>query len=166
MKEILWDILMIGIGVVLVIYPGQTMDIVIMVIGILLLVAGLVGVIMGLKSEGAYRAYTMGGAAVSVVGGIICLVQPGLIEHILPIVMGVLILLTGVFNIGNAFSAKKAGASRWVVSLILALITVALGVVILVNLDRTANLLATITGLVFIYNGISTIIMRLLLNRT
>nr|MCR5410140.1 DUF308 domain-containing protein [Lachnospiraceae bacterium] len=52
MKEILWDILMIGIGVVLVIYPGQAMDIVITVIGVLLLVAGIVGVIMGLKSEG------------------------------------------------------------------------------------------------------------------
>lgn len=166
MKSILWDILMIIIGVVLILYPGQTMDIVLMVIGILLLVAGIVGVILGVKGQGAYQVYTMGGAVISIVGGAICLISPGLIESILPLVLGIVILATGVFNIGNAFSAKKAGASRWVVSLILAVITVILGVVILMNLNGTADLIARIIGIVYVYNGISTIIMSLALNRT
>ena len=161
MKNILWDIIMIAIGVVLILFPGATMDIAIKVIGVILLVAGATGIVMGIRGQGLYMAYTMTGAVVSVVAGIVCLVSPNLIKSILPLIMGVVILATGVFNITNSFNAKKAGASRWFVSLILAVITVILGIVILLNLNGTADLLVTIIGIVFVYNGVSTLIMRI-----
>jgi uncharacterized membrane protein HdeD (DUF308 family) len=76
--------------------------------------------------------------------------------------MGIIILITGLLNIVNAFSAKKAGASKWLVSLILAIITVICGVVILLNLNGTADLLVCIIGVVFVYNGVSMLIMKIL----
>ncbi|MBR1524109.1 MAG: DUF308 domain-containing protein [Lachnospiraceae bacterium] len=162
MKNLLWDILMILIGIALIMFPGQAMDITIEVIGVILLVAGVAGVFLGFRGQGAYQVYTMGGAVISIVAGIVCLIHPQLIERFLPLVMGVVILITGLFNIINAINAKRAGASKWIVSLILALITVVLGVVILMNLDGTANLLVTIIGIVFVYNGFSTLIMKIL----
>ena len=162
MKNILWDFLMIAIGVVLILFPGTAMDFCIKIIGILLLVAGAGGVILGLKGQGAYRVYTMSGAVITVVGGAVCLLQPQLIKTFLPLVMGIVILATGVLNIGNAFAAKRAGAARWLVSLILALVTVVLGVIILMNLNGTADLLVTIIGIVFVYNGISMLIMKIM----
>lgn len=162
MRNILWDILMIVIGIVLILFPGETMDICIKVIGIILLLGGAAGILLGFRGQGTYQVYTMGGAVTSIVAGIICLVQPQLIKSVLPLVMGIVILATGLFNIGNAINAKRAGASRWVVSLILALITVILGVVILLNLNGTADLLVTIIGVVFVYNGTSTLIMKIL----
>ena len=162
MKNILWDILMIAIGVVLIMFPGTAIDISIKVIGVILIVAGAAGVVLGIKGQGAYQVYTMGGAVFSIAGGIIFLIKPLAVERFLPLVMGIVILLTGLFNIVNAISAKRAGATRWLVSLVLALITVVLGIVILLNLDGTANLLVTIIGVVFVYNGISTLIMKVL----
>ncbi|MCR5773894.1 MAG: DUF308 domain-containing protein [Lachnospiraceae bacterium] len=161
MKTFISDIAMIVIGIVLILYPGTSMDITIGVIGVLLLVAGVVGIILGFRGDEAYFAYTMTGAVVSVVAGIICLVKPEIIRDIVPLFMGVVILATGVFNIANAISAKRAGASRWVVSLILALITVILGIVILVNVDDTGKLLVQVIGMVFVYNGITTLLMRI-----
>ncbi|HBB59148.1 MAG TPA: hypothetical protein DCZ52_02595, partial [Lachnospiraceae bacterium] len=66
MKNILWDILMIAIGVVLIMFPGTAIDISIKVIGVILIVAGAAGVVLGIKGQGAYQVYTMGGAVVSV----------------------------------------------------------------------------------------------------
>ena len=49
MKNILWDILMIDIGVVLIMFPGTAIDISIKVIGVILIVAGAAGVVLGIK---------------------------------------------------------------------------------------------------------------------
>ena len=162
MRSVLWDILSIVIGVVLILFPGEAMDISIKVIGVILLVAGASGIIIGIKGQGVYVAYTMSGAVTAIVAGVVCLLQPQLIKSVLPLIMGIIILATGVFNIVNAFSAGKAGASRWVVSLMLALITVICGIMILLNLNGTANLLVTIIGIIFVYNGVSTLIMEML----
>jgi uncharacterized membrane protein HdeD (DUF308 family) len=162
MKNILWAILTIAVGVVLIMFPGTAIDITIKVIGAILVVAGVTGVVLAIRGQGAYQVYTMGGAVVSIVGGVICLVQPGIIKSILPLIMGIIILITGLLNIVNAFSAKKAGASKWLVSLILAIITVICGVVILLNLNGTADLLVCIIGVVFVYNGVSMLIMKIL----
>ncbi len=162
MKNILWDIISIAIGVVLILFPGEAMDISIKVIGAILLAAGVCGIIMGIRAQGAYIAYTISGAVTAIVAGVVCFLYPQLIKSALPLIMGVVILATGIFNIANAFSAKKAGASKWAVSLILALITVICGIVILLNLNGTANLLVTIIGIIFVYNGVSMLIMKIL----
>lgn len=162
MRNILWDIISIAIGVVLILFPGEAMDISIKVIGAILLVAGISGILIGIKGQGVFIAYTMTGAVTAIVAGVICFLQPQFIKSVLPLVMGVVILATGVFNIANAFSAKRAGASRWMISLLLAFITVVCGVAILLNLNGTANLLVTIIGVIFVYNGVSTLIMKVL----
>ena len=162
MRSILWDIISIVIGVVLILFPGEAMDLSLKVIGVVLLVAGVSGIILGIKSQGAYIAYTMSGAVTAIVAGIVCLLQPQLIKSVLPLIMGVIILATGVFNIVNSINAKNAGASRWVASLVLALITVICGIVILFNLNQAANLLVTIIGIIFVYNGVSTLIIKIL----
>ncbi|MCR5746980.1 MAG: DUF308 domain-containing protein [Lachnospiraceae bacterium] len=162
MKNILWDILTIIIGIVLILFPGETMDLCITIIGVLLMIAGISGIVFGIKGEGVYKVYTMGGAVASAVVGAICIIQPGIIKSILPLLMGIVILATGLLNITNAFAAKKAGASKWMISLLLAVITVIMGVLILVNLNGTADLLVTIIGIVFVYNGISMLIMKVL----
>lgn len=162
MRSILWDIISIVIGVVLILFPGEAMDLSLKVIGVILLVAGVSGIILGIKSQGAYIAYTMSGAVTAIVAGIVCLLQPQLIKSVLPLIMGIIILATGVFNIVNSINAKNAGASRWVASLVLALITVICGIVILFNLNQAANLLVTIIGIIFVYNGVSTLIIKIL----
>ncbi|MBQ7583908.1 MAG: DUF308 domain-containing protein [Lachnospiraceae bacterium] len=162
MKSVLWDIISIAIGVVLILFPGEAMDISIKVIGAILLVAGISGIIIGIRAQGAYIAYTMSGAVTAIVAGVVCFFQPQLIKSVLPLVMGIIILATGVFNIVNAFRAKAAGASRWQISLLLAVVTVICGIAILLNLNGTANLLVTIIGIIFVYNGVSTLIMKVL----
>ncbi len=162
MRSILWDIISIVIGVVLILFPGEAMDLSLKVIGVVLLVAGVSGIILGIKSQGAYIAYTMSGAVTAIVAGIVCLLQPQLIKSVLPLILGIIILATGVFNIVNSINAKNAGASRWVASLVLALITVICGIVILFNLNQAANLLVTIIGIIFVYNGVSTLIIKIL----
>ena len=162
MRSILWDVISIVIGVVLILFPGEAMDLSLKVIGVVLLVAGVSGIILGIKSQGAYIAYTLSGAVTAIVAGIVCLLQPQLIKSVLPLIMGIIILATGVFNIVNSINAKNAGASRWVASLVLAMITVICGIVILFNLNQAANLLVTIIGIIFVYNGVSTLIIKIL----
>ncbi len=165
MKNLLWNISLIVIGIVLILFPAETLDIAITIIGIILLVCGAVGVVLGLKGEGAYQVYTMSGAAVSIVVGIIFLVLPDFVRSILPMIMGIAIVLSGILNVMTAISQKNAGAPRWGLSLVFAVITVILGIIILANLNYTANIMIRIIGFIYIYNGLSMLIMKVL-NRT
>ena len=162
MKNVLWDILLIVVGVVLILFPSATMEIGLKIIGLVLLVSGAVGVILAVRGQGAYKVYTATGAALSVAAGVVCLVQPGIVVSILPLVMGIVILATGILNIGNAFSAKKAGAPKWGISLIIALITVVVGGIILLKLGDTAELMLRIIGVIFVFNGVSLLVLKVI----
>ena len=162
MKNLLWNILLIVIGIILILFPARTIDITIEVIGIILLLCGVVGLVLGIKGQGAYRVYTLSGTAVAIAAGIIFLVQPSFVRAFLPMLMGITILLSGVLNIDTAFSQKKAGAPKWPMSLVISIITVILGVLILMNLDYTADIMIILIGFIFVFNGTSMLIMKLL----
>lgn len=96
--------------------------------------------------------------------GLVTVIRPAIIISILPFIVGIILVVSGVVKLQDCLSLKKFGYARWQVVLAFALISVAFGVVILLNPFGTGLLFIRMVGLFFVVDGIlsisSSILMR------
>ena len=91
-------------------------------------------------------------------GGYILLNPLGLLS-IIPIVFGVLLIYHGISDLGQALELRKYEADRWWISIIIAVVTIALGILIMRNPFDTIDMLMRIIGICLIYDGLSDLLL-------
>ena len=104
---------------------------------------------------------TAGSVVILVILGLFLLASPEKVLSMVPFVFGVLLAGCGVGNVLRAADAKKAGLSAWKVLLALALISVAAGVVCMVNPFEVMETTVIVIGGSLIYTGITDIVTTL-----
>lgn len=161
LKEIKWEFLLssvlcIVMGLVLAIWGDH----------VLLMLGGMLGVILlivGIIYLGSFFLASMTNGVSAFIGATMCLIgiwiimQPEVIVSIVPIVFGVLLALHGVKALTIAFESKKYGYSNWIVSAVLAALSIVLGVFCIVHAFGIVKMTTIIIGISLIYNGISNI---------
>lgn len=94
--------------------------------------------------------------------GIVTIVRPSVIISILPFIVGIVLVFSGLIKVQDSLNLKRFSYERWYFALIFALVSVVLGIVILINPFGTGLLFTRIVGLFFVIDGalsISSIIM-------
>lgn len=86
--------------------------------------------------------------------GLVIMFKPAVIISILPIVVGIVMVVSGIIKLQDSFSLKKYAFGKWWTVLIFALVSVILGVVILINPFGTGLLFTRIVGLFFTIDGL------------
>jgi uncharacterized membrane protein HdeD (DUF308 family) len=94
-------------------------------------------------------------AAIEAIAGLVILVRPQIILNIYPIAMGIIIAVDGLGNLFQALSMKRRENSHWKPMLILACITILLGIIIVLNPFSTLNALTSVIGIVLAYDGVT-----------
>ena len=129
-------VLCIALGVVLIVWPGETINIVCKV-----LAAGLI---------------ILGGVELfSYIVGVWIFLKPSSIVSLVPIVIGVILAVHGVQDVKMALESKNGGYDRWWIMLIIAIISIAFGVLCIVNAFGMVKLAMQFVGAALIYDGIS-----------
>lgn len=123
------------LGIVLMIWPTMSTDIFCLVVGVGALVFGIFYLIRYWQNcrEGFTFRLELVLAVVLAALGIFCLVTPRTLLSILPFFLGVVLLIDGVGKIPRALEMKELGFPRWWVELLFAVLTVALGLVLVIN---------------------------------
>ncbi|WP_035767471.1 HdeD family acid-resistance protein [Butyrivibrio sp. NC2002] len=151
-------IILVVVGLILVFLPGTTLTILTKAIGVLILVAGIASVASGIikkEQNMLTRNSSLGmGLIVSVVG-LWILINPHFFESIIPIIAGVIILFSGLMNLGEAISLSRSKYSNWWVALILAVLTILVGAFLLFRPVIALSYVVQLIGGALIYNGIS-----------
>jgi len=152
-SRIISMVAMIIIGVYLLASPVSALARAVKIIGFVLLAVGVIGEIWCV----AQKDYGMGviGFAVEILLGAVFIARPYTIVSLFPTFAGISIIVNGALNLMSAFDLKKLGSSRWSASAVMAVITILLGVVILMNPFSTVAVLVRIIGVIVIYNGVS-----------
>ena len=94
--------------------------------------------------------------------GIVTIVRPAVIISILPFIVGIVLVFSGLIKVQDSINLKRFDYARWYIVLAFALVSVVLGIVILINPFGTGMLFTRIVGLFFVVDGamsISSIIM-------
>ncbi|MEW2413139.1 DUF308 domain-containing protein [Streptomyces sp. NPDC046866] len=105
----------------------------------------------GLSVLGASWKWALGSALVTLAAGILVLVWPDETLHVLAVLIGLYLLLGGLFRFVSAFSRHEHG-ERWP-TLLAGVVFVIAGVLCLRGPQQTITVLALIVGMVWLVSG-------------
>lgn len=158
-NTILSSLLCAALGLVLVIWPDISMQIVCIAIGAVLILCGVIRLFgFFLNHDGS--VYTQGNLVmgiVLVVVGIWIVATPGKVLVIIPIIVGILIVIHGVNNIQQTITLCKGKYSMWWLALIMAILTIGLGVLLIIRPFAALDTVVMLIGFFLIYDGLSNV---------
>ena len=144
------------VGLVLLVKPELSASVLCTLVGLVLVICGVVNILQFL----VYRdgtLYTGGrlifGLVLTAVG-IWITTRPELISVVIPRVIGVIICVHGFNDIRSAVTLHRNSA-RWGAALVLAVVTLVLGVVLVLNPFDAFATVVRIIGVFLLYDGIS-----------
>ena len=162
LSKILSLVVIALVGLFLVIYPGDTLNIVVGVFGCALLLIGVIGIVSYFlpKNKNSRSTLDLLISIVEAIVGPIVVSNIGFVISLFPIFAGVIIALQGVLYLISTLRMKSDNNS-WKLGLVLSLVMIAFGILIIANPFATQATLVRLTGVALIYNAISGIIIRL-----
>ena len=150
-------VICVMIGLVLIIWPGTSTQVVCMVFGGMLLAYGIIQIALYLFAR-EHTLYLQGMLLLGIVFGVLgawILIKPEIIIATVPIVIGLIVIVHGVHNALQAIDLKKLGYSKWWVALLFGILTVALGMILVYNPFSVVNTVVRVIGAFLIYDGMS-----------
>lgn len=145
---ILSALLCIALGIVIIAWPEQTIDIFCRTIAVGMGIMGVVYLVRYFTNRLIHPFSGILGLVVLLVGVWIFL-KPGSLFSLIPIVIGVILAIHGIQDIKLAIEAKRNQYEKWWTMLIIALVSLIFGVVCIVKLATQ------LIGIALIYDGIS-----------
>lgn len=166
--SILSAIVMIAVGLILMIFPGVSLNVVCTVLGIAFIAWGAIRILsyfMLSIDEFMYRSDMIAGL-LFILGGVVMLARQNLMLDIIPILLGLVIVISGIAKLQNAVIAKRIGYDGATMYMILALISIIFGFVIMFFLSGTiaAKTLFVLIGAGLVYSGGSDLYVTLFIS--
>ena len=146
---------LLGLG--LLVWPALSASLLCLALELVLVLCGLGNIIVFLRSRDGslYAALHLITGVVLAAVGIWLMARPTLVTVVIPRIVGVLICLHGFGDIGDAMTLRKNGSSRWTAALLLAVITLVLGVILVICPFQAFTTVVRLLGAFLLYDGIS-----------
>lgn len=163
---VLGSIAMIIAGIVLIIFPSQTQSTIAYIISGVLVVCGVLRILRyfgvlgkGTSEVNGLKAYA---SPMDLVTGILLIVFAALVAKVLiafiPIVLGIVVLISGLIKLEQAVELIRSGNGSWIGIMILAVITIVVGLLAVFNPFATNNILLQVIGAGLTFGGITDLI--------
>lgn len=160
LHNVVQALITIAIGLILAVWPGASIDFVTKALAALMLIIGAVFIISyivrkerGFVASGEFVV----GILVAVIGAWI-FVNPGFFTDLIPKLFGVFIVVSGLGNLVQTFTLIRLRFSKWWTSLIIAVLTVALGGFLLFNPTQAKEIAITLIGAFLIIDGVTNLL--------
>lgn len=156
---ILSSLLYVTVGTLMVIFPVSVIKSLCYTIAIIIIVMGVVKIISFLlkeQQEGFARTGLASGIIFIAIGAFIA-IRSEVIISVIPFVLGILILFSGISKLQYALQLRKYSKDNNAM-LITSVINIVLGIVLAFNPFRAAKLMLIIMGVCMIMTGLSDII--------
>ena len=150
------SVIMLVLGLVLLIWPKMSLSVLCYLIGAMLIIGGVVKLV-GYFSKDLYRLafqFDLAFGILSILLGVVFIINPEHIISILPIVMGIFILVEGVLRVQTAMDAKTFGLSTWWMMILLAIATSACGLLLIFKPFESAIAMMMLLGVTLLIDGV------------
>jgi uncharacterized membrane protein HdeD (DUF308 family) len=149
------------LGVVMFMRPVLALTMIILIAGWMLFILGAVTLIDSFvhrKDRNSSLSMGIVGGVLELIIGLCIIIVPAMFAVYLYIMMGIIVIITGIGDIVEASGMRKAGLSNWGVALALGLLTVILGVFVVIAPFAFLWAVTVITGVALLFDGITEII--------
>ena len=145
------------LGLVLLVWPALSASLLCLALGLVLVLCGLGNIVVFLcnRDGSLYAALHLITGVVLAAVGIWLMARPTLVTVIIPRIVGVLICFHGFGDISDSMTLRKNCSPRWTAALLLAAITLVLGVILVVCPFQAFTTVVRLLGAFLLYDGIS-----------
>ena len=162
-SEIAAGVFFILVGLCLVAFPVQTVDVICRIVfGILLIFAGLYNIGMYLYPKVQTTVFNMFAGVIVLVLGWFMFENPQIVVKLLPRLLGALLVVGSVWMVQTAVGLRKTENPRWNAFLIAGLAGVALGVITIINPFGKVRQTILFAGIAFLAKGMADIVFSIL----
>ncbi len=146
------------IGLVMVIVPNMSLQVIGIVIGIYAIVHGIALITLNFMAHNVYIPfYGIMSGLLSIIVGLILVAMPNVISTIFAIALGIWIILSSVNVISIAITTRKT-VSNWYLWLLLGVIDLICGIIILFNPFASSISLVVLCGIIIMVHSIVNIV--------
>lgn len=167
---ILISAVLVGLGVLVLLKPGTTKEVICYVLAGAAIAVGICFLIDYLKKEALAdeQRYVLAIAITSVLIGISMFVRHEKVADFMPTALAFLILFSGAMKLQNSWDMKRLKHGSWVVHAIIALIGMLFGFLLMMNaswLTKNEDARWTFIGVGMIYSGFTDLVSAFVLAR-
>lgn len=164
---ILLAIFYLILGLILVVFPKVSGYAICYLIGGLAIIYGVFHLILYQRTKSPFVNYRYDlvqgilGAAI----GIYVIMVPEILIGTLPVVLGIVVMVDSIVKIQNAWDLKRLGYDRWWIVMIVAVISVVLGILMVFYPFAAYLSVIVFVGISLIINGISDLVTIFILSK-
>ena len=144
-------------GAILLFWPATSMLVICRGFGVVMLVYGAVKI--GMNAYASRRDWVsyadVSSGVIAALFGLLLILRPQMFISILPMIVGILITVDGVMRVQSVMALRRMGYARWWAELICAIVTLALGVVLMVNPFEGMATAVAIMGAFLLADGLA-----------
>lgn len=150
------DIALLILGILMIIFPEQSGDIICIFIGVILGIWGLVRLITYFASGKveSFGSFALVQGAALLGFGILFIINPGMLKAFLSAALAIILIVSGVMKLQYAVDFLRLKAKFWYISLLGAIISITLGAIVFFNPFTTAKWLMLFIGISLVVNAL------------
>lgn len=152
------SIICIVFGIILLVRPIETVSLFCRILAVVMIIVGgmfTFSYFLNWMSSGLSAAMGL----IVLLMGVWIFVNPGIIETLIPVVIGVILLIHGIQDVKMSWEMKEYGQDSWKFSMVLAVISVIFGVMCIIDAFMVVKAAMVLLGLALIYNGVSNLLI-------
>lgn len=159
-NKLIMALVSIALGIALVIFRGSAVAVIIRITGVVLLIAAVVYILsyfFGKKNKGEQSAIASG--CLCGLFSVVCIISPGWLIIAFPIIVGIIMIISSVFNLAAAFQSHgAAGMGMTVAAALLSVLAIIFGFIAILNPVSMAAVLILFIGITLLINGVGDLI--------
>ena len=154
-RQVITAVIYIVLGVILARNPGMSASLLCTGIGVCALAYGAITLLFYFLRSGDEDAsrFTLPAGIAFAAMGIFCLVAPGVVLSVIPLLFGIVLLIDGAEKLGRALELRRAGFARWGVVACVGVIIMLFGLMLVMRPFAAVESIMIMFGALLIADG-------------
>ena len=163
--SIVFSILLAILGLVMIINPGTTLDVMCKIFAVIIILKGLFLVVMNFKDSNVYLPFEpLVPGIISIIIGIVLFMNPDYFETVTALLVGIWIILESINDVSISWKLRKTDAP-WLITFCLSVISLLAGIILLFNPHESAEVLLMWSGIILFINSLISVIDKFIFKK-
>ncbi|MCQ2522190.1 MAG: DUF308 domain-containing protein [Lachnospiraceae bacterium] len=161
------SIALILCGLILVIWPRKVQEFIMTVVAAAIMMIGIFYIIQYLRKDvrkDFYRKDLTTGIF-AIILGVLAFIRGDMIAAVVPTVLGIVVLYSGVAKLQNAFDLLRMNANTWIPVMVSAGINIVFAVLMIIKPEMFNDMLFMFLGIGLLFGGITDLLSMLFFNK-
>ncbi len=160
------SIMFIIIGIIMVLMPKMSLEILGVILSVILIINGVILMITDIKLNNNFIPVDILPASIlSILLGIMMLIYPNVLSIIIPLMLGTWFIMTSIFKIRLTLYLSKIQNTPWILLMLISILSIVCGFILILNPIDSSVAITLFIGIVIIVYAISDIINMIVLKR-